>query len=451
MPSDFLPAQTPQQTVSLWYKHLPQSLGQSELYDQALVALSLLVIAVSNGNSEFMTKSLQLYSKVSAQLADPNITEKLHPEHQIGIAMALNVYEIWEPTGVQGWTTHILLGRKFAEMFGPERLYKVFSHNVYRRLRTCSFWHSTACREATFFSEPAWRKRSQAGDSYDELLDILLQIPTFSHNVSLYTSQYGSNIPKSLQDQITAEFNTLELQLLHWYWNMQFNHPAPVFDLDPYNPSDTLYVLPGSTHNVLFPTYESFEALCLCWTGLASLYLVGVEMSWLGSPQDPQNTTIPAHSPSPTPFTPIYLYPYYCNPDTPLITSLLNQGGSQSAAECNNLTQYFSTRICQAAAQCMKNGFPRCGIQLYVGPMWFAGEIFADRSIEKSKWCNMVMTHMAGRGLKLASIAKDLRGWEYIKMKEGNYLPETLPEEYRTSSSPLMRNAFVSFKCLGHD
>ncbi|KAJ5740357.1 hypothetical protein N7493_000229 [Penicillium malachiteum] len=73
---------------------------------------------------------------------------------------------------------------------------------------------------------------------------------------------------------------------------MQFNHPAPVFDLDPYNPSDTIYVLPGSTHNVFFPTYESFEALCLCWTGLASLYLVGVEMSWLGSPHDPQNTTL---------------------------------------------------------------------------------------------------------------------------------------------------------------
>ncbi|KAJ5740356.1 hypothetical protein N7493_000228 [Penicillium malachiteum] len=159
MPSDFLPAQTPQQTVSLWYKHLPRSLGQSELYDQALVALSLLVIAVSNGNGEFLTKIHQLYSKLSAKLADPHITEKLHPEHQIGIAMALNVYE---------------------------------------------FWHSAACREATFFSEPAWRKRSQDGDSYDELLDILLQIPTFSHNVSLYTSQYGSNIPKSLQDQITA-------------------------------------------------------------------------------------------------------------------------------------------------------------------------------------------------------------------------------------------------------
>ncbi|KAJ6036635.1 hypothetical protein N7540_000914 [Penicillium herquei] len=441
MPSDFLPAQTPQKTVSLWYKHLPQSLGQSELYDQALVALSLLVIAISDGNTEFLTKSLHLYSTVSAKLADPTITEKLHPEHQIGIAMAMNVYEIWEPTGIQGWTQHIILGRKFAEMFGPEKLCKVFSHNVYRRLRTCAFWHSTACREATVFSEPAWRNRSQDSHSYDELLDIILQIPTFSHNVNLYTSQYGSNIPKFLQDQITSEFTSLESQLLHWYWNMQLNHPAPIFDLDPYNPSDTRYVPPESTHNVLFPTYETFEALCLCWTALASLYLVGVEMTWLGSPNNPQDTTVPANSPNSTRFTPTYLYPYYHNPDTPLITSLLNQGGSRSAAECNNLTQYFSTRICQAAAHCMRDGFPRCGLQLYVAPMWFAGEIFADRSTEKSKWCNMVMAHLADRGLKFARIAKDIRGSEYIKMKEGNYQPQTLPDQYWTwtSSSPMMR------------
>ncbi|KAJ5713671.1 uncharacterized protein N7483_010852 [Penicillium malachiteum] len=400
MPRDFLPAQTPQKTVSLWYKHLPQSLGQSELYDQALVALSLLVIAISDGNTEFFTKSLQLYSTVSAKLADPTITEKLHPEHQIGIAMAMNVYE---------------------------------------------FWHSTACREATVFSEPAWRKRTQDSHSYDELLDILLQVPTFSHNMNLYTSKYGSKIPKSIQDQMSSDFTSLELQLLHWYWNMQLNHPAPIFDLDPYNPSDTLYVPPGSTHNVLFPTYETYEALCLCWTGLASLYLVGVEMTWLGSPNDLQDTTSPANSPNSTPFTPTYFYPYYSNPDIPLITSLLNQGGSQSAAECNNLTQYFSTRICQAAAQCMRDGFPRCGLQLYVAPMWFAGEIFADRSTEKSKWCNMVMAHIADRGLKFARIAKDVRGSEYIKMKEGNYQPQTLPDQYWTwtSSSPMMKTEFL--------
>ncbi|KAJ5610893.1 hypothetical protein N7510_007612 [Penicillium lagena] len=367
MPNELIPAHVAQQTACLWYKDLPDSLGRSDLYDQALVALSMLIIGQSEGNEQLSTESLRRYSEVSQNMANDDITKNLSLNDQLGIAMTMTIYEVH---------------------------------------------YSCAGREATTLSKPEWLAISHDSDSYDTLLDIILQIPRLSQQMSKHIKQRGGGLIRDDETlrQTCHELRRLEAQLLYWYWDLQASHDAVMFCLDQSLPSDAPFVAGDTSQIVRFVDRPSFELHIMFWIGCMSLYMLGAEIRW------PLNDENPGYGP----FVSMedIAHP---NPDIPQIAHSINKGGIRSAMESDYLARHFADRVCQSVAMCMRTGFPMCGLQAMLPPLWFASQAFERSAREKAEWCQLVLGCINVRGMKLAEVVRNISQDQFVAMRSINY------------------------------
>ncbi|KAJ5151121.1 uncharacterized protein N7482_010373 [Penicillium canariense] len=374
MPSDSIQARETQRTVCLWYKYFPDSLGRSIVYDEALMALSFLYIGQTDKNVEFIIKSQWLYSSVSEKIANVTVAKGLSLDDLIGIEMTMTLYELYNPSWIHGWTHHVLLGCELLKRRGPPHPGEPFDRNLYRRVRNFTLYHTLCGRHFTFLAQPRWLAVSQMDDSYDTLLDILLQIPSLFETMESYSSTFGrSQIPEIFLRRSLEEFSRLEMELLVWFWDLQCNETEMLFYLDQSRPEHALSVPPDTSLIARFARQQHYELLVLFWLGAVSLYMFGGEIAWpecIERSNEHQHTVSLEDLPHP-------------NPDSGLVECWINKGGIRTSAESVYLATHFANRICQSIAFCMEPDFTVPGIQLNMPPTWAALQLFRDSAPER--------------------------------------------------------------------
>ncbi|THC89009.1 hypothetical protein EYZ11_011550 [Aspergillus tanneri] len=318
------------------------------------------------------------------------------------------LYEVYNPSGIQGWTHQVRLGCELLEKRGLPRTNETFDRNLYRRLRNFALYHSCGGRKPTFLGRPEWRA-ILGGDSHDELLDILLQMPALMELMDGYKKRYGQAIPDSLLRHILREFRQLEVQLLQWYWRLQCKETVPLFDLQYALPTDERFVTDETSQIAFFSQQHLFELLMLYWLGCVVLYTFGAEVPW----------QMEVNLPGPTLLSEAVKVP---NADTTLTALLIEKGGIGGAEESEQLAAHFAHRVCQSVAFCMRPGFAMAGLQILMTPVWAAKQFFLHRTPGKVKWCQMALDEMGSRGVKLAKVIRNISQDQYAAMKETNWL-----------------------------
>jgi hypothetical protein len=229
--------------------------------------------------------------------------------------------------------------------------------------------------------------------------------------MSKHTKQRGGAIPDDeTLHQTCHELRRLEAQLLYWYWDLQARDEAVMFCLDQSLPTDAPFVSGDTSQIVRFADRSSFELHIMFWIGCMSLYMLGAEIPW------PLNDDDPGRGP----FVSIedITHP---NPDTRQIAHSINKGGIHSATESDYLARHFADRVCQSVAVCMRSGFPMCGLQAMLPPLWFASQAFERSEREKAEWCQLIFECINARGMKLANVVRNISQDQFVAMRSINY------------------------------
>jgi hypothetical protein len=289
-------------------------------------------------------------------------------------------------------------------------------------------------RKSTFFSLPEWQAASQKGDSYDELLDLLFQIPTILQLCDKIVSveTVSKEILPALGDLLDRSDRT-DQGLSEWYGRLQQQtEPEPLYVVDSAplsinrpllsseeDDDDDPQLLGLVSGTVLFSNEYLFEVVMLYWFGCLMLYtslarvhkklkfldLEGLIMQQQQQQQDDDDGD----------FLTTGMMSSSMDATTSTILSFL----SRRDIECT--ASQLARQVCQTVAFCLQPTAGAQGFQFMLATLWAAQEYFRLRSAPHYSWCQQVFGVMAKRGYGAGKAAANITYQQYVDMIDNNW------------------------------
>ncbi|KAH8817246.1 hypothetical protein F5884DRAFT_246183 [Xylogone sp. PMI_703] len=375
-----------------WIRRLPESLGQHDLLDSALSALSLVYLGKLHHDEVLLHKSVEHYDSV-LQSIQPRVSQPSNAERKLEICVLLSIYELHHPTypDVRGWVFHVRGACEILKQMGPPSNDRPLDLNLYRRIRTAALFDSLGSGKASFFTMSEWQNTSDA--PFDQLLDILFCILAITTEVDQIKSNamLGQITPSTI-DTLMEKCQILQARLIHWYLDLQGKIPGPIYhvqpisvDMDQYGASN---ISPGRTfqEEIIFPNFSIRETMLLYWVGELVNHDTMINLVTSG-----QSLGISANGES----------------DNVEPIQALEAAGDSSA-----------TKICQATF-CYSRAPPQgYAIQSALVPMWVAMRHFNQRSAPEYELCHEILMHMRNSGFNIAEPLRHLTRRHYLSIED---------------------------------
>jgi hypothetical protein len=263
-------------------------------------------------------------------------------------------------------------------------------------------YEACARRRATFLDRPEWRVASQTGDRHDELLDILLSIPSILElSDHLCCSSTRSCHTHSVKQQLIERHRKLQLRLLEWYRTLPDQESEDLYRVDSTvvtglslleNSPELAGIFSGS---VIFSSEYIFELLLIYWFGSVLLYASLARVL----EQLPIGTT---HG--------------NCNDRI--------AGENSELKEVERGGDYFATKICQTIGFCERPSVGAAGVQIVIPGLWAAQQFFEGRSPRKFHWCRMVIKGLEAKGFQSGGVIASVSHQKYADIAESLKLVE---------------------------
>lgn len=325
---------------------------------------------------------------------------------------------------------HVKGACRLLELRGPPSTESPLDMNLFRRIRAAAvrlsllitmskceayllffsflqLWDSYASGKPTFLAKPEWRGLSDA--PYDQLLDILVQLPSLLANADqIEYSSTDNNEKVAPTLKLLGKYRALRDQLANWYSGFQSTEPGSLFYLE--KEQQHPYLDPDSDLNDLFPESVVFQTpyiaqlLMLYWYGEVLVH------------------SVPAH---------VYRYLSKQAPNSPGSAQTAMEAVSRYLKDDETIDNseatgdYFASKICQAMAGCGRNSLQGYGFQIALVPLWAAQEFYLTRSPRKYTWCRTVLTNFSTRGFvvaqNLGSLSLRQYPGRYLEARSQNY------------------------------
>lgn len=330
---------------------------------------------------------------------------------------------------------HVQGGCRLLEQRGPPSQDVPFNGHLYCRLRTVAvssdlpiicigthefkFYDACGRRKSTVLARPEWRAISQKGEAYDELLDILVCIPTILELSDREdSSTYTPSEPAIVMEQLLDWSYTTEEELLNWYWGVQNNEQVPLFWVDNRPPehqslldedSDLIGTFPEA---VLFSNPYTTQLMLLYWCASVILYPSMAQMQHKLRSLEALEKPLSSLDLNDT------------SRDRRLHSTTVGSSPRRSRArelkEIESTGDYFATKVCQSMAFCAKHTTGALGFQAALSRLWAAQQFFDGRSNRKFRWCQMALKNFKKQGFGLGTAIGELSHKQYADIGKEN-------------------------------
>jgi hypothetical protein len=251
-------------------------------------------------------------------------------------------------------------------------------------------------------NQTEWLAASQKEDKYDELLDILLGIPSILELSDQMTSSEATPTDAETGKRLLHErLHETRRQLLNWYWRLQNQECEPLFLVD-LRVSTGYSLLGGNPEligtfsgGILFSDEYVFELLLLYWFAWLMLH-ASVAREYRSSDQFLTGSTMPLTS----------------EPDD------IAAEGCGTLKEIESAADDSAKKLCQTIAFCEKPTVDVPGFQLMLPGLWAALQFFDGRSSTKFRWCQMIFKELEKKGFMLGNVVAAVSPQRFADLAE---------------------------------
>ena len=260
-------------------------------------------------------------------------------------------------------------------------------------------------RKSTFLANPEWRCRAPRGGPFENLLDVMLDVPfiqEFSDKI-LYRC-YNPHQLQHLGYKFLDHFIETETRLQQCYMGfLSKQDGCPFLNFQVTNME--LGILKNSPDlaslfqkAIQLPDRYALQFLLMAWSGFLVIYEeMSKVMRKLDLPIERNDAPLPRGS--------------HGRPRTWLINehNLVSQqwsGNDQSPRtyqDFEKAAHLLANRICESVALCDKGTHGIAMRQPLLPALWTAAQFFKDRSLLRYQWCQAVLENFAQKGLIYAS------------------------------------------------
>lgn len=252
-------------------------------------------------------------------------------------------------------------------------------------------------------NQSEWLAASEKEDKYDELLDIVLEIPLIIELSDQMTpSETTPTDAKTGKRRLLHErLRETQSQLLSWYWRLQNQESEPLFLVDLRVATghsllrDNPELIGTFSGGIIFSDEYVFELLLLYWFAWLMLYASAVR-EYRSSNKFMTETTMQ-------------------------LTGELDNiavEGRRTLQEMESAADDSAQKLCQTIAFCEKPTVGTPGFQLMLPGLWAALQFFDGRSSSKFRWCQMIFKGLEKKGFMLGSVVAAVSPQQFADLAE---------------------------------
>ncbi|KAK9420262.1 hypothetical protein SUNI508_06531 [Seiridium unicorne] len=263
-----------------WMLEILRLPALSPALENATLAVSAAKLGRRDQKPDLVHQSLGLYTQSLHEFSYEvgNVSSRRN-EQTLAACMVMMMYEVSECPGgnPDGYQAHYAGTMRLLEMRGPEAHISGLAHSIFQSLRVHTMYQSFIQRSTAMLSKPEWCNVpfDRPKDHFDQLLDILLDIPShFSERRHIGEMTDPQLILQYSLDTVRQSLRTEE-RLADWFGSFEDTVPGPLYypELSIRQCSNDERAL-----GMLFPIAFRFPApsvaqnLIFYWTALLSIH-----------------------------------------------------------------------------------------------------------------------------------------------------------------------------------